>query len=65
MEIEENRGLIDKKAYKDQLVAFFQFIFGVGLKEEKESKQEKEVLVKKIKDKERKGKKRSSKEKLN
>ena len=28
MENEENRGLIDKKAYEDQFVVFCQFIFG-------------------------------------
>ena len=28
MEIEENRGLIDKKAYEDQFVTFCQFSFG-------------------------------------
>jgi len=28
MENEENRGLIHKKAYEDQLVIFFQFNFG-------------------------------------
>ena len=28
MENEENRGLIDKKAYEDNIVTFFQFSFG-------------------------------------
>jgi len=28
MENEENRGLIDKKAYEDQFVTFFHLIFG-------------------------------------
>ena len=28
MENEENRGLIHKRAYRDQLVTFSQFIFG-------------------------------------
>ena len=60
---EEIRGMNNKKTSEHQLVAFFQFILRINLREEKRTKRRRRSS-KQMKDKESKGNKRSSKERL-